>query len=65
MIEEGMWTLTPNKDTSSFKLNIDSIGRINSCLTGEKYVYPVVYLNSSVKITGGSGTQSDPYNLGL
>ena len=28
-------------------------------------VRPVLYLTSSVKITGGSGTSSDPYTLGL
>lgn len=28
-------------------------------------VFPVVYLNSSVRITGGTGTGSDPYTLEL
>ena len=27
-------------------------------------IRPVVYLKSSVKITGGTGTISDPYTLG-
>ena len=29
------------------------------------YVYPTVYLSSNVKISGGSGTSSDPYQLTL
>ena len=28
-------------------------------------VFPVVYLNSSVRITCGTGTSSDPYTLEL
>ena len=42
-----------------------------SVLTGnqvcdmEQGVKPTLYLNSSVQITGGTGTSTDPYTLGL
>ncbi len=59
------FVISPNRDISS-RYSIMSWGRLNSSNVGSaNAVFPVVYLNSSVKITGGSGTQSDPYTLGL
>ena len=61
------WTLT--QDTSCigvFEITYSSVASRN---LANSYVTigvrPVLYLTSSVKITGGSGTSTDPYTLGL
>ena len=41
------------------------VHEINVVFENDNNVTPVLYLTSSVKITGGSGTSSDPYTLGL
>ena len=41
------------------------VHEINVVFDNDNNVTPVLYLTSSVKITGGSGTSSDPYTLGL
>ena len=60
------WMITPFYENSVEVLYIRSGGGLlpdgMSVLHG---VYPVVYLKSSVKITGGTGMSSDPYTLGL
>ena len=54
---------------NTLAFSIISIGGVGNFM---RYVYgdllavrPVLYLTSSAKITGGSGTLSSPYTLGL
>ena len=54
---------------NNLAFSIISIGGVGNFM---RYVYgdllavrPVLYLTSSAKITGGSGTLSSPYTLGL
>ena len=42
------------------------VGNVGSNLAGVSYtVRPTLYLSSSVKITSGTGTSSDPYELSM
>ena len=49
-------------ESESMGVGYVSINNVNYSYT---YAYPVVYLKSNVKITGGTGTSVDPYTLGL
>lgn len=45
---------------------VDNTGEIGSFLTHGGYgVRPAVYLKTNVKITSGTGTSSNPYQLSL
>ena len=62
------WTLPQNAFDISRAVCVETAGSVS----GGSIVYyhqngvrPVLYLISSVQITGGSGTSSDPYTLGL
>ena len=59
------WTLSPSSNNSYFSLCIDSSGNITEDFVdwGVQRVLPSLYLNSEVKITGGDGSQSNPYTL--
>ena len=61
------WVLTPYDYVWLFThaFYIDSSGRIgNGIIVSNKYASrPVLYLNSTVLITGGDGTSSNPYTL--
>lgn len=62
----SQWTLTLNSSSSRYVfgiLNDGSIGYFNA--NGSRGVRPSLYLTSSVSITGGTGTSSDPYTLSL
>ena len=59
------WSLTPCSDSTTLLFRI-----YNSADVGESYAYgewgsvrPVLYLSSDNKITGGTGTEADPYTL--
>ena len=60
------WTLTPDASVSYDAFIVSSIGNV-----GYNYaryavgVSPALYLNSNVKISGGSGTEESPYILSL
>ena len=60
------WTLTPDSSSSSGVFYVLSNGRVFS---GIAYyindVFPALYLNSNVKISGGEGTESSPFTLSL
>ena len=43
----------------------DGYVRYGDVSSDEFAVHPVLYLSSNVKISGGSGTSSDPYKLSL
>ena len=53
-------------DNNPVVFYIDSSGYVEGNYIYNEYVVrPVLYLTSSVKITGGNGTSSSPYTLGL
>ncbi len=59
------WTISRNSLLSSNALDVSLTGYASSYnyVYGPCSVRPVVYLSSDVKITGGSGTETDPYKL--
>ena len=61
------WALPQYANGSSYAFYVDSGGFVFNGLVYDVQfgVRPVLYLTSSVQITGGSGTSSDPYTLGL
>ena len=60
------WTLTPYASLSSLVFNVFSSGRVNySYANDSDDVFPALYLNSNVKISGGEGTESSPFTLSL
>ena len=62
------WTLSPHSDFSDTVFSVTSGGYIGNNYGLESTgvgVRPVLYLKSSIKITGGTGTSSDPYQISL
>ena len=62
----SQWTLTPNAVTSSIAFIVYSRGLVRS--SNASYTYGVslaLYLNSNVKISGGSGTEGNPFVLSM
>ena len=61
------WTLTPYASTSNsaFYVYFDGNVRSNGTAAYGNAVSPALYLNSNVKISGGSGTESNPFVLSL
>lgn len=65
----AQWTLTP-EPYSAFVFTVSDngcLGTNNAFNQHNEYTatYPAAYLSSNVKITGGTGTSSDPYQLSL
>ena len=60
------WTLTPTARVSYYVFYVGSDGylRYNDASYAHG-VSPALYLNSNVKISGGSGTEESPYTLSL
>ena len=63
----GEWILPQDASGSNNAFIVNSVGRAGtSYVRGRQFaVRPVLYLTSSVQITGGNGTSSSPYTLGL
>ena len=60
------WTLTPNASFSYCVFVVYSNGFVSyNSPNGTLGVSPALYLNSNVKISGGSGTESNPFILSL
>ena len=59
------WSITPDSGYTNFVWYVPTRGGVDAYNTFDTYngVRPVVYLDSSVKITGGTGTESNPYIL--
>ena len=58
------WTLSPNAGDSFYVFGVRSYGYVSGNNAYTLYaVRPAVYLSSSVQITGGDGSQNDPYTL--
>ena len=60
------WTITPNSSSSTDVFRVASIGTLNSNSADYGYsARPVLYLDSSVYVIDGNGSQSDPYIIGM
>ena len=58
------WSLSPNSDISDYVFVLSFVGVDDSrAYNGDYVVRPALYLSSEVKITGGTGTQNDPFTL--
>ena len=59
------WTLTPLSSDSDYVFGVRSSGYVSYSYVANSYASrPILYLNSDVTITGGSGTYGNPYTLG-
>ena len=57
------YSMTPHRSnsTSSYMLCVSSGRMSNNGVTGSRYIRPVINLKSDIQITGGDGTESNPY----
>ena len=66
LYSSNQWAITPHSGISSLVFNVHSTGPVrNASADSAIAVRPVLYLDSTVEITGGVGTSSDPYTLGI
>ena len=60
------WTITPRSSTSSSVFSVFNSGTLsNSSSVNGRSARPVLYLDSSVYVIDGNGSQSDPYIIGM
>ena len=60
------WTITPRSSYSNYVFRVNSNGYLDYHLAISGYAArPVLYLDSSVYVIDGTGTQSDPYIIGI
>ena len=60
------WTITPYSSRSDRVLNLDNTGYLGSSNARSGLAArPVLYLDSSVYVLDGNGSQSDPYIIGM
>ena len=60
------WTITPPSSDSSYVCSVSSSGYLdNFSAIGGRSARPVLYLDSSVYVIDGNGSQSDPYIIGM
>ena len=60
------WTLTPGSRHSNYVFRVNSDGDVFTGIASDcDAVSPAIYLSSNVKISGGEGTESSPYELSL
>ena len=58
------WTITPRSNTSNNAFYVN-FGGMSGCRSSDGHgLRPVLYLKSSVYVTGGTGTFEDPYEIG-
>ena len=65
-INDVWWTLSPYAGTSNYSFRVYSGGGVdygNYTTNTDDAVRPALYLSSEVKITGGNGSQNNPYTL--
>lgn len=57
------YSMTPHRSnsTSSYMLYVSSGRMSNNDVTGSQYIRPVINLKSDIQITGGDGTETNPY----
>ena len=62
---DDQWTLTPNASNSDLVFYVNSTGFVaNNEVYGTNAFRPVLFLKSNVQITGGDGSQNNPFTLG-
>ena len=62
----NQWTLTPPSAYSNFVFRVNRIGFVdNNNAYNNNAVSPALYLSSNVKISGGDGSVSSPFELSL
>ena len=61
------WTLTSASSTSGYVFNVHGYGSVSrsGAYGAFNAASPALYLNSNVKISGGEGTESSPYQLSI
>ena len=60
------WTITPPSSSSRNVFNVNSGGNLNDYSANRgNSARPVLYLDSSVYVIDGNGSQSDPYIIGM
>ena len=66
-LKSNEWTLPQlaNSWYDAFRVHLNGLVDSGSVTSYQHAARPVLYLTSSTKITGGSGTSSSPYTLGL
>ena len=59
------WTITPFSSNSRFVFDVHTTGYVNGnhAVFSSHSVSPVLYLKSTVQITGGEGTSENPFTL--
>ena len=61
---QSTWFMTRNSSSNDTQYYLANTGTINIVsVSSSNQVRPTFYLNSSVKIAGGTGTSSDPYRI--
>ena len=62
----AQWTLTPNASNSNRVFYVDRTGYVSNDLNvlNTNASRPVLFLKSNVQITGGDGSQNNPFTLG-
>lgn len=69
LIEEEIWTRTPDYDDSSKVYSLEKSGSgcfsSTTSVTSSIGVQPVLYLKDSVRIRGGEGTKNNPFVLSV
>ena len=57
------YSMTPHRSnsTSSYMLYVSSGRMSDNDVTGSQYIRPVINLKSDIQITGGDGTETNPY----
>ena len=58
----GSWTLTKKRDPYNESLPIYYSTTLSTEIIS-MFIHPVLYLSSDIKITGGDGSQSNPYTI--
>ena len=62
--ETIQWAITPNSSYSSYVFDMNSLGIVSNYYANSAYtVSPTLYLSSNVRISGGTGEESDPFTL--
>ena len=60
------WTITPNATNSSYAISLYHSGyAYNGHVSADYAARPVLYLDSSVEVTSGTGTKANPYYIDL
>ncbi len=64
--ENYQWTITPYSSRSDHVFYVHSSGYVARYKASDSYaVSPALYLSSNVKISGGDGSEGNPYTLSL